>query len=212
MNKKLLAAFAVVVVGLVVVLVIKSRSSSPAPVSAATKPAAERTVPPPLEPSTASPARPQLPAETRRRVETAMGGSPEYVRDDGAVIRDHRVGGGNPLLENATPGPAGVRKMDAESIMAVRGALRPIMRECSEIDGLDLGAKGQLQTVVKVTVVGGVLTVDSAEAQTAEIGNPQPLIDCVKTKARELKIKVPGEDISGYPLTMPFRIHQKQSR
>ncbi len=134
-----------------------------------------------------------------------------YVRDDGALVRDHRGASAKPMMHSTSRRPnTGSRKADPRTVVAVRNAVRPLVRACSEtLDKSNWGSAPAIQTEVVIRVESGDLTVDRAYTQSRDVADDQreALTTCVTGKVEAVELRL-GEqaDISEYTLTLPFRL------
>ena len=98
-------------------------------------------------------------------------------------------------------------KMKPESVIGVRGELRPIVRRCQrELDPADLGDQPALQAVLTVDVQEGQLTVKDMVIST-EDAPTDGIAACVRSGFSGHTQAVPGEpDVTDFKLTYPFRL------
>lgn len=132
----------------------------------------------------------------------------EYITDGGVIVRDHRADKSQPADLTNLPRPGRARRMQPESVAAVRTILRPIVNGCERQVAADsLGAEPVLQVVVTVSVKSETLTVDKVTAHTKDIPSGTELEACVRDGFAGASRAVPGEvDIDAFDLTHPFRI------
>ncbi len=206
-SRNLLIAFGVVIAAGVVALLVAARSSdSPPVVASAQEPAvhgAPVEAPPALESRAPKQISPVRPAADEPRPPTV------YMTDGGVLVRDHRSDRSKPPpldhLPHASNGKP--RQMTPKAVLKVRGALRPVVRQCEkERPPGDLGPDPRLQAVVTVSVHDGKMTIDGISAHTKDVAN-DGIGTCVEDAFHGVVLDVPGEpDIDHFPQTHPFRL------
>lgn len=140
----------------------------------------------------------------------------EYVREDGAVVRDHREGAserergmsgvGDPRLA-----PETADRVTTDTVREVRDALRPEVADCRSRHAPDAEAGSALQARITFSVAGGTLTVDEVSTRSRGLPDPGELESCVEAAASALELDVAGaEDVDGHPIQLPFRIGPRE--
>lgn len=143
----------------------------------------------------------------------ASGGPRVYVREDGALVRDHRKRNTLPMSSTPVSRPRRtVTTVDPTTVIAVRNAMRPIVYGCArETPATSMGAEPRLQGVVVISIAASKLTIDDVEVSTVDLDEPAAgqLRDCVTQSVKPLALTIPGSaDVAGHTLTLPFRLRQ----
>ena len=214
MNRYMLTALAVIVLGGVVALVMALRSdksqakSNGKPTATATSSQSGDDT---TEPRTSK-------RGDRPSIDTTSADTPEdddsgtYYRDDGTVVRDHRGGDRAPLDKGATSRPRGLRQVDPETIVAVRNAVRPHVNRCADAVGDSaLGEAPRIQGEVHLSIKDNQLMIDGVDVQLRDIdeGSAPDLIECVKTAVGNIALDATGHpDVDDYILTLPFDVRR----
>jgi hypothetical protein len=136
-----------------------------------------------------------------------------YVRDDGALVRDHRTRDAPPMMSGTVRRPQrDVVKVEPTTVVAVRNAMRPIVYRCSaETPETSLGAEPRLQGRVVISITDGSLGVDDVVITAVDVQEPaaSQLRECVSQDLKLVTLGIPGAaDVTGHALTLPFRLRQ----
>lgn len=217
-NRTVLTGFAVVVLAGLVALIVALRGGSD---SAAGGDGREGVAARGQDDRTTGPRtgadRPALPTHDGRAAAEPddLGADPAeptiYVTDGGVLVRDHRRDRSKPPnLDNLPPRLDAPRKMESSAIMAVRGALRTVVRGCEKQSVIDAtGDSPRVQVVVTVTVVDEQLTVDAVDPQVADVADGAPLAACIRKGFAAASMNVKGQpDVRRFRLTHPFRLRR----
>lgn len=158
--------------------------------------------------------RPALPSDDKPAAESDSPEYPyrEYVRDDGTLVRDHRTGIKAPDFTPQTLRAPGVRKVPPEVIVAVRNAMRPIVRKCADnLNTQEFGEQPRLQSQVTISIFEGRLSIDDVFLYVADVADSDVdmITTCIKTPMEQLLLPAAGqEELSEYVLTLPFRLRR----
>lgn len=213
MNRYALTALALVVLAGVIALVISLRSDDSKAEPTGKTPGASASEPP----ARADDGPPLRIAERGDKPSIEMGDNDVvveddkiYYRDDGTMVRDHRGGDTAPLDKGTTARPRGLRKVDAETIVSVRHAIRPHVNGCARSLPADaLGDDPRVQSVVKLSIKDNQLTIDDLDMQLRDIddGASADLLDCIRAGVSDLALDATGHpDVDNYTLTLPYDV------
>jgi hypothetical protein len=203
-----------VVVAAVVALVVALRADSKAQTApaAADRPTATTAERPPPQARSERPRLPPPPPGARADRPPRLADHadvPTYVRDDGVEVRDHRRGRPPPDLTRAIPRPtAAGRKVETQTVVAVRNAMRPVVNRCAA--GLPAEGRGdrpEVHSDIIVSITDNQLHVDQATVRTRDITGDQALVDCIREGVEALNVAAEGHaPVDRYTLSMPFRL------
>ena len=135
-----------------------------------------------------------------------------YVRADGVLVRDYRKDPDRAAPSGPLRRPGVIGKVAPSTIVAVRNAVRPVVLTClADADDRTFAAEPRLQLEVVVTISGGWLTAEEVNVQLADVGEPtaSAMSTCVSDGVAALTLDAQGhDDITAYPLTLPFRLRR----
>ena len=186
-----------------------ARSGSPAP-----RPQVPVPVPGAPAPADLAATGQVAPGSAAREDGGARAAAPRvYVRDDGVLVRDHRTRDAPPMSSGMIRRPQHtVTKVDPTTVIAVRNTMRPIVYQCSaEVPETSMGEKARLQGEVVISIADKSLSVDKVVIRVADVQEPAAsrLRECVLQDMKLVTLAVPGgADVTGHPLTLPFRLRQ----
>lgn len=162
--------------------------------------------------------RPRLPDSTAAVLPESHGETPDapaprvYVRENGTIVSDFRADAPPPTLRGRAlrPQPAGL--VEPNAILAVRNAMRPIVRQCVEsLPAASLGEGARMQSQVVIRIEGGRLRVDEVTTGTRNVAESDVagLQSCVEDQVSVLALDVAGhQDVSQYLLRLPFQLQR----
>lgn len=105
-----------------------------------------------------------------------------------------------------------VSKVQPSTVLAVRGAMRPIVHRCqAEVAAASIGAQPRVESDVVISIASTTLTVDDVSITTHDLEEPaaSALRDCVVQGVKAIELSVPGSvDVAGHALRLPFRLRQ----
>jgi hypothetical protein len=162
------------------------------------------------QPEAAGQTRPRSAVSTEPGTERA---APRvYVRDDGVLVRDHRTRDAPPMMSATVTRPQrSVTKVAPTTVLAVRNAMRPIVRECLGDIPISADADPRLQSHVDISIADTHLTIDDVRASTRDLDEPvsSELRACVIQRMKSVTLEIPGgSDVTGHTLTLPFRLRR----
>jgi hypothetical protein len=211
MNRYLITGLAVAVLAGVIALVISLRSdeSEAEPNGKAPVKAKAKSDPRPSgDPEIRVAERGEKPSVDIGDSDVVVSDDKIYYRDDGTMVRDHRGGDRPQMDKGVTERPRGMRKVDAETIVSVRHAIRPHVNGCATSLGDDaFGDDPAVQGVVKLSIKDNQLSVDEMDMQLRGIdeGSGAELIDCIRGGISDLTLDATGHpDVDSYTLTLPY--------
>lgn len=132
-----------------------------------------------------------------------------YMTDGGVLVRDHRSDRSKSAPVDNLPSPRDKPdRMSSGAVIAVRGALRKVVRDCERSLSQDAtGDEPRVQAVVTVTVVSEELTVDEVDVNASDIADAEAMRTCMRDGFAGAKVPVPGQkDIASFKQTHPFRL------
>lgn len=143
------------------------------------------------------------------RPDTDTGEVREYIRSDGRRTRDHR-GGDHVVDPDRVPYRRKKRgKVSPDVIVAVRRALRPHVRKCSDDYADDVGADAKVDVRLTVSITDGVVTVDKVIVNPKNVSG-RDLLVCVEQAVRNMELTHEhDEDVEHHMLTFPFGLPVK---
>jgi hypothetical protein len=200
------------VVAAVLALIVTSRPDSAARPETGPAPPASPTVAHRPEPSP-SPRVADATSAARGSRSASDRDHRELVRDDGTPVRDHRTdSNADPDLSASPVVPLKRARVHPDVIVAVRRALRPIVKQCAQDYAADIQAEARLRVRLAVSIASGALTVGEVDVDSANVRD-RALATCVGEAARtlapaerDLPTVAEHEDVSHHMLTFPFRL------
>lgn len=139
-------------------------------------------------------------------------GARVFVRDDGALVREHRQNAPEPGLRGTVPRPGVEAKVAPSMILAVRNAMRPIVHACARsLPGDATRQDPRVQSQVIVSIDGGRLVVDEAIVEPGGMSEADAgiLRECVESQVEALVL--PADEhpvVSRHTLRLPYRLNQ----
>ena len=132
-----------------------------------------------------------------------------YELEDGTKVFDHRAKPSEPNAERYVVLPSALSKVQPDTVVAVRRALRPAMNECIATHGQGAVEGGKATATLLVSIEDELLRVDTVKVQIAGLdeAEEEALRACVSEGILGHEQVVEGsEDVKSHRMNFPYSL------